>query len=143
MGLGMRVIWPLVPLCCLSQAQSVPRMDESVDLRDLPDDPFASHTSALKIESATSVCNDHSRPSGEDVDTVCSALTALQTAQNALQNSLDEAMKSMRERDATIIDLRTALSAARARCDDQHTASSGQEPAPFPQSKARSQLAAQ
>ena len=143
MGLGMRVIWLLVPLCCLSQAQSAPRMDESVDLRDLPDNPFASHTSALEIESATSVCNDHSRPSGEDVDIVCSALTALQTAQNALQNSLDEAMKSMRERDATIVDLRTALSAARARCDEQHTASSGQEPAHFPRSKARSQLAAQ
>ena len=143
MGLGMRVIWLLVPLCCLSQAQSAPRMDESVDLRDLPDNPFASHTSALEIESAISVCNDPSHPSGGDVDTVCSALTALEKSQNLLQNSLDEAMKSMRERDATIVDLRTALSAARARCDDRHTASSGQQPAQFPRSKARSQLAAQ
>ena len=74
MGLGMRAIWLLVPLCCLSQAQSAPRMDESVDLRDLPDNPLASHTSALEIESATSVCNDHSRPSGEDVDTVLTRL---------------------------------------------------------------------
>ena len=143
-GLGMwkRAIGLLV-VCRLAQAQPAPRVDDSVDLRDLADDPFASPTSALEIESATSVCNDQTRPSGEDVDTLCIALKALHTSQTALQSSFDGAMKSLRERDAIIVDLRSVLSAARARCNDRHIASSGQEPAHFPQSKARSQLATQ